>query len=56
MKKNLLIAAFAVALFPAALSAQQPRPQMPEPDYQFTVIKENPITSVKNQNSSGTCW
>ena len=23
---------------------------------QFTVIKENPITSVKNQNKSGTCW
>ena len=22
----------------------------------FTVIKENPITSVKNQNRSGTCW
>lgn len=24
--------------------------------YNFTVIKENPITSVKNQSSSGTCW
>ncbi len=22
----------------------------------FTVIKENPITSLKNQNRSGTCW
>ena len=57
MKKNLLIAALAVALFPAALSAQpQVRPQMPEPEYKFTVVKENPITSIKNQNSSGTCW
>ena len=22
----------------------------------FTVVKENPITSIKNQNRSGTCW
>ena len=24
--------------------------------YEFSVIKENPITPVKNQSSSGTCW
>ena len=24
--------------------------------YIFEVVKENPITSVKNQASSGTCW
>ncbi len=24
--------------------------------YQFTVIRENPVTSVKNQSSTGTCW
>ncbi|MDR0680760.1 MAG: aminopeptidase [Dysgonamonadaceae bacterium] len=24
--------------------------------YQFTTIKEIPVTSVKNQSSSGTCW
>lgn len=24
--------------------------------YQFTVVKENPITSIKNQNNTGTCW
>ena len=56
MKKNLLIAAIAVMLIPTALFAQQPRPQAPQPEYKFTVVKENPITSVKNQNSSGTCW
>ena len=22
----------------------------------FTVIKQNPITSIKNQSRSGTCW
>ena len=26
------------------------------PKYEFTTIKENPITSVKNQYRSGTCW
>lgn len=24
--------------------------------YQFTIIKENPVTSIKNQNRSSTCW
>jgi len=24
--------------------------------YQFSVVKENPITSIKNQANSGTCW
>lgn len=24
--------------------------------YKFTTLKENPITSIKNQGSSGTCW
>ncbi len=24
--------------------------------FQFTTVKENPITSIKNQASSGTCW
>ena len=41
---------FALALVSAAASAQT------APEYEFTTIKENPITSVKNQNRSGTCW
>jgi len=24
--------------------------------FQFTIVKENKITPVKNQASSGTCW
>ncbi|MDR1809695.1 MAG: C1 family peptidase [Prevotella sp.] len=27
-----------------------------EDGYRFTSVKENPITSIKNQASSGTCW
>ena len=26
------------------------------PEPLFTVVKENPITSIKNQNQAGTCW
>ncbi|MCQ2143892.1 MAG: C1 family peptidase [Bacteroidales bacterium] len=45
----------AIALLSAtALSAQQ-KPA-PEFDLQFTTVKENPITPVKNQYRSGTCW
>ena len=25
-------------------------------DYEFTIVKENPVTPVKNQYRSGTCW
>ena len=25
-------------------------------EYQFTTVKENPVTSIKNQYRSGTCW
>ena len=25
-------------------------------ELKFTTIKENPITPIKNQNRSGTCW
>ncbi|MBO4455682.1 MAG: aminopeptidase [Bacteroidales bacterium] len=53
MKKFLII--FALALVGTAAFGQ-PRPQVKFPEYQFTTVKENPITSVKNQNSSGTCW
>lgn len=53
---DILAALSAIAV---AISAQaQPRPASPvkTSDYQFSVVKENPITPVKNQYRSGTCW
>lgn len=52
--KKIIIAA-AVALVSISANAQ-PKPAQPEAEYQFTVVKENPITSVKNLYRSSTCW
>ena len=48
MKKYIILAA--ALLISVAASAQK------QPEYQFTTVKSNPITSVKNQYRSGTCW
>ena len=53
MKKFLI--PLALVFCAAGLSAQS-RPETKLPDYQFTTVKANPITSVKNQYRSGTCW
>ena len=47
MKLKLFLSAAVLALAVTAATAQ---------DYQFTTVKENPITSIKNQYRSGTCW
>lgn len=39
-----------------SLQAQAPKDTTAGTGYKFTVVKENPITSVKNQANSGTCW
>ncbi len=44
-----------IALFMCMGSFAQNEPAKPE-GFQFTTVKANPITSVKNQASSGTCW
>ena len=53
MKKTLLIIALALAAN-CAFAQMRVAPKLP--DYEFTTVKANPITSVKNQNNSGTCW
>ena len=45
---------FILSAAAAALMAVNAPAQTPE--YEFTTVKENPITSIKNQYRSGTCW
>ena len=53
MKKYLVIAA--LALFSSTIAAQDEE-EKKEEGFIFTTVKENPITSIKNQNRSSTCW
>lgn len=55
MKKILLVAA-AACLFGTGAVAQEKKDKAKDDAVKFTVIKENPITSIKDQNQSGTCW
>ncbi len=52
--KKFVIAAAALALGFGSLAQAQDKPK--EDGYVFTTVKENPITSIKNQYRSGTCW
>ena len=56
MKKIIASVVLAAAVLGTALA--QPRPAAPiaPKDYQFTTVKELPVTPVKNQYRSGTCW
>ena len=56
MMRKSVFAAFAAVLLPLA-AVSQPKPGAPRAaDYHFTTVKANPVTSVKNQYRSGTCW
>ena len=49
MNIKFILSAAAATLIAANATAQTS-------EYEFTTVKENPITSVKNQYRSGTCW
>ena len=53
MKKILSLALVALCLNAFAQKAPSP---LKASDYEFTTVKENPITPIKNQYRSGTCW
>ena len=53
MKKFIIPVAILCASICATAQVKSPVADL---DYTFTTVKANPITSVKNQASSGTCW
>ena len=55
MKKTLLLLSVLLSST-LTLLAQDAEGKNDEEGFVFTPVKENPITSTKNQNRSGTCW
>lgn len=53
---NKLVALLAVGLCVGNLSAKNPKKDKAEEGFTFTTVKENSITSIKDQNQSSTCW
>lgn len=56
MKKTLIVALMALAVTGASASAKTAKDSTNSNKPVFTVIKELPVTSMKDQNKSGTCW
>lgn len=57
MMKKVLFGILAVCLSASNLQAAKKAKKETNPNKPvFTVIKENPISSIKDQNRSGTCW
>ena len=54
MKRILILAVSLACLCVSAAAQRAAGPLFPE--YTFTTVKAAPITSIKNQASSGTCW
>ena len=52
--KRFIITAVALVLGFGFVAQAQDKTQ--KTGYVFTTVKENPVTSIKNQYRSGTCW
>lgn len=48
--------ALALLFCTSSAFAQNAKDEKKDAEYQFTTVKENPISSIKNQYRSGTCW
>ena len=53
---NKVIALIALALCFGNVDAKKPKKDKTDDGFVFTTVKEAPITSIKNQNRSSTCW
>ena len=54
MKKILMFAV--LGMFCISGMAKKNKKNQPEEGFVFTTVKENPISSIKNQSRAGTCW
>ncbi|MCF0195881.1 MAG: aminopeptidase [Bacteroidaceae bacterium] len=54
--KKLIIATLVMALVMPAAAAKKQKKEENKDTLIFTTVLQNPVTSIKNQNSSGTCW
>ncbi len=56
MKKLTILAIAAMMAFPLSAQEQNAKNDEQKEGFVFTTVKENPITTIKNQNRSSTCW
>jgi len=47
---------FALVIQPAWVTGQEKKTTEPKPEFQMTVLKQIPATSIKSQASTSTCW